>query len=227
MKKIQGERNAFIEFLKNKAQIESIKPGQEVLRGRILSMNEEKEIKNLALVLKEKIKDVKLINFDVEEELVSKNQKDINKIKHEFFKDLSKKSEKFENDIKLFGQTISVKFLATSLAVTCAFVLIFSMFANGVKSKEINGAVSHANNSIKNSSVASRSVSSEEMQDFILKNSLAKNGKGVVAGAEEEASSNTSSQKSDFMKTLSSLALKQIQLSNLMNNKLLDLFRKD
>lgn len=231
MKKIQGEQNTFIEFLKNKADIKF----EETKREEVLTtevVKTTKEITSLAQVLDEKVKDVELKNFDVEESLVKHNREIINKVRFEFFRDFSKQIKTGSLDTKVFGKAISSKYLVPSLAIGCTCLIIFSVLASSARVSDFASRVSISNKTSDNQEVLNR----ESVHDFILKNSDI--NKGRVAGAEEgigqglptppaPPSITPDKPRSEFMKTLSSLAAKQVELSSIMNNKLLKLLNRD
>lgn len=209
MKKLQGEKNYFIEFLKNKAGFESVvevvEKNEEADLGMIGLINAEPSV-SLFDTLREKINDENLVNFDVEESLVLDNQKKINEIRFDFFKDYSKSN--VNSGVKSFSNSFLSKYLATSIVAACVFLMFFSFSVSGMQTKAENDA---------------EAVSRAKVQKFILENTRTANQRGVVAGAEESAMEEA--EKSKFMAKLSNLASKQIGLSELMENKLLDLFR--
>ena len=136
MKKLQGEKNYFIEFLKNKAGFESVvevvENNEEADLGMIGLINEAPSV-SLFDTLREKINDENLVNFDVEESLVLDNRKKINEIRFDFFKDYSKSN--VNTGFKSFSNSFLSKYLATSIVAACVFLMFFSFSVSGMQTK--------------------------------------------------------------------------------------------
>jgi len=215
MKNSQGEKNNFIEFLKEKAEDENEKIN-------FSKVNKEKLIPiklSLEKVLKEKIKEEKKVLNDIEAVLVSTNQKIINKIKFDFFRDFFPKNDL---NFKLFGRFISSRYLVPILAFACIMILFFSVFLGVFRDEgKIYSAFLNKVSEKRNYQDLELVNKREKMENFILENTS-----GRVAGAEASIKDDTK-ESSKLMNSLSSLAKKQVEFSKLMNDKLIKVLQDD
>jgi hypothetical protein len=213
----QGEQNNFIEFLKKKADIQTEET--VIIEKEIVKAKPKKEKVSLEKALREKIKEEKKSLADIEAVLVSGNQKIINAIRFDFFKDFS---EKAKIDFKFFGRFISSRYLVPSLAAICIFILFFSVWVGVLRDKGYTySALLDKVSESRNYGDLEVANERQEMENFILNNT-----KGRVAGVEASIE-DEGKEQSKLMKSLSSLAKKQVQVSEFMNDKLIRVLKKN
>jgi hypothetical protein len=214
MKKSQGEKNNFIEFLKEKAEDENGKINFS--KAKEENLNPMKL--NLEKVLQEKIKEEKKVLHDIEAVLVSTNQKIINKIKFDFFQDFAKKANL---DFKIFGRFITSRYFVPSLAFVCILILLFSVCLSSVRNDgKLYSAFFEKVSEKRDYQNLELANEREKMEDFILDNT-----NGRVAGVIESASEEK--KDSSLINSLSLLAKKQVEFSKIMNNKLINILQKN
>lgn len=210
----QGEQNNFIEFLKKKADIQVEEP--VIIEQEIIKAEPKREKLNLEKVLKEQIKEEKKVLADIEAVLVSGNQKIINAIRFDFFKNFSK------SNFNIFGRFISSRYLVPSLAVVCICILVFSVWMGVLRDKGYTySAFLDKVSETRNYNELEVASGRQEMEAFILSNT-----KGRVAGVEASIE-DEEKEESKLMKSLSSMAQKQVELSEFMNEKLIRVLRKN